>query len=60
LADDQLPQRIVNPAKTEIQLLGTPQRIKAIVITFLSLAGVEVNIAEGSVRNLGVLFDPQL
>jgi hypothetical protein len=47
-----------HPVKTEIQVLGTPQRIKAIGITSLSVAGVEVNIAEGSVRNLGVHFRP--
>ena len=49
-----------NPAKTEIQLFGTPQRLIKLCIESLSVDGVEVRVATGPVRNLGVMFDSTL
>ncbi|XP_064651630.1 uncharacterized protein LOC135502611 [Lineus longissimus] len=49
-----------NPSETEIALCGTPQRLRALGLESLSIAGINVHVADGPVRNLGVLFDSSL
>ena len=51
---------LLNPSKTEFLLLGTPQQLRKFdSLTSLNLSGIIVP-RSNSVRNLGVVFDPNL
>ena len=47
----------LNSGKTEVVVLGTYQQLAKLNIQGLSVAGIQVNVQQNPVRNLGVMFD---
>ena len=50
----------LNSSKTEVMLFGTRQKLEAINLPSLSVAGTSVILTDGPITNLGVLFDSSL
>jgi hypothetical protein len=46
-----------NPTKTESKLFGSQQALSHLDIQSLSVAGIVVQVTQGPVRSLGILFD---
>ena len=47
----------LNSGKTEVLVMGTYQQLAKLNIQSLNVAGVQVNLQQKSVRDLGVMFD---
>ena len=47
----------LNSGKTEVLVIGTYQQLAKLNIQSLNVAGVQVNLQQKPVRNLGVMFD---
>ena len=47
----------LNSGKTEVLVMGTYQQLAKLNIQSLNVAGVQVNLQQKPVRNLGVMFD---
>ena len=50
----------LNTDKTEILLVGTKKNREHINLASLSVAGIQVKVAESPISNLGAVFDPTL
>ena len=47
----------LNSGKTDVLVMGTYQQLAKLNIQSLNVAGVQVNLQQKPVRNLGVMFD---